>query len=261
MKRANAVLFGMALSLLTATVSAADQDRPAEELYTQYCAICHLPGIAGAPKVGDQAEWNRRVRAGLSALYRNAIQGIPNTAMMPNGGARDIKATELKAVVDYMITAAKLTPEMLAAAASYDRRSIANRDFIRLDANFDGALTRNEVAGDAVLLKNFGRFDTDADGRWSVGEYENAETVLEQERKAATVEDRIIASSVRAALARVKGIDLDNTKIEVVGGVVSMIGIVAEPSSAIQAHDGVKRIPGVQRIDNRLVSGHQMGWD
>ena len=242
-------------------MQAAAIERPADELYAQHCAICHLPGIAGAPKVGDQADWNRRVRAGLATIYRNAIQGIPNTAMMPNGGARDISAAELKAVVDYMLAAAKLSPETLAAATAYDKLQIANRDFIRLDANFDGSLTRDELSGDAVLLKNFTRFDADADGKWSVGEYENAETVLEQERKAVKVEDRIIANSVRAALARVKGIDLANTKIAVANGVVSITGIVEEPQTAVHAHDGVKRIPGVQRIDNRLVSGHQMGWD
>ena len=194
-------------------------------------------------------------------MYRNAIRGIPKTAMMPNGGARDLGAAEVKAVVDYMLAATKLSPDTLAAAAAYDKLAIANDDFIRLEANFDGALTRDEVAGDAILVKNFERFDADADGRLSVGEYEHAETVLEQERKAVRVDDRVIASSVRAALARVKGIDLADTRIEVVDGVVAMIGIVEEPVTAARAHDGVKRIPGGQRIDNRLVSGHQMGWD
>lgn len=261
MRKAAGIASALTLLLATAGVQAASIERPADELYTQYCAICHLPGIAGAPKVGDQAEWSRRARAGIATIYRNAIQGIPNTAMMPNGGAREISPSELKAVVDYMLSEAKLTAETLAAAAAYDKLRIVNGDFIRLDANFDGSLTRNEVSSDAVLLKNFVRFDADADGKWSVGEYERAESVLEQERKAVKVEDRIIAASVRAALARVKGVDLANTKIQVVDGVVSITGIVEEPLSAVQAHDGVKRVPGVQRIDNRLVSGHQMGWD
>jgi cytochrome c5 len=261
MTNAATVVCLLALLLAAAAAQAAANERHAEELYTQHCAICHLPGIAGAPKVGDQAEWSRRVRAGLSSVYRNAIQGVPNTAMMPNGGARDIGAAELKAVVDYMLAAAKLTPETLAAAAAYDKLQIVNRDFIRLDADFDGFLTRSEISADAVLAKNFERFDADADGKWSVGEYENAESRLEQERKAVKVEDRIIAGSVRSTLARVKGIDLASTKVQVVGGVVTIIGIVEEPHSAVQVHDGVKRIPGVQRIDNRLVSGHQMGWD
>ena len=96
-----------------------------------------------------------------------------------------------------------------------------------------------------MLAKNFARFDIDSDGKLSVAEYEKAESVLEQERKATRVDDRIIASSVRAVLGRLKGVDLANTKVQVVDGVVSIIGIVEEPETATLAHDGVKRIPGV----------------
>ena len=261
MKLAITISCVLQLLLCAAAAHTASLDRSAHDLYKQHCAICHLPGIAGAPKVGEQADWSRRVRAGMSMVYRNTIEGIPNTAMMPNGGAREITAGELKTIVDYMIAAAKPSDETLAAAASYDRLSIANRDFVRHDANFDGFLTRDELTADAVLLESFARFDANADSRLSVGEYENAERVLEQERKAVRVDDRQIAAAVREVLGRVKGIDLTNTKIAVATGVVSIVGIVEEPLTAVQAHDGVKRIPGVQRIDNRLVSGHQIGWD
>ena len=40
-----------------------------------------------------------------------------------------------------------------------------------------------------------------------------------------------------------------------------MVGIVDEAEIARLAYDAVKRIPGIQKIDNRLMSGHQMGWD
>jgi len=30
---------------------------------------------------------------------------------------------------------------------------------------------------------------------------------------------------------------------------------------ALQAGDAIKRIAGIRRIDNRLVSGDQIGWD
>jgi len=256
-----ATLCSLALLVGGAGVQSASLERSTHDLYMQHCAICHLPGIAGAPKVGDPAEWSQRVRAGMSTIYRNAIEGIPNTAMMANGGAKDLGGSEIKAIVDYMLAAAKLSTESLAAAANYDKLNIANRDFIRRDANFDGFLTRDELTGDAVLLQHFARFDANGDGRLSTTEYEGAETVLEQERKSVRVDDRQIAAAVREVLGRVKGIDLVNTKVEVANGVVSMIGIVEEPLTALQAHDGVKRIPGVQRIDNRLVSGHQMGWD
>jgi cytochrome c5 len=88
-------------------------------LYMDYCAVCHLPGIHGAPKVGDRTEWTRRVRLGLNAT----------------------------------------------------------------------------------------------------------------------------------------------TRVESRNGVVAMIGIVEDAEVARLAYDAVKRIPGIQKIDNRLMSGHQMGWD
>ena len=237
---------------------------PAEtvpELYMQRCALCHLPGIAGAPKVGDQADWARRVRPGMKMVYRNAIEGVPNTAMAARGGAPDLKDEDVRAIVDYMVAAASLSPDTLKAAARYDSLSISNRDFIRLDANFDGVLTRDEIAGDAALLHNFARFDANRDGRLNVSEYENAETMLERERMAVRVDDQALIAAVRATIAKVKGVDIENTKVEAVNGVVAMIGIVEEPVTANHAYDAVKRIPGVQKITNRLVSGHQMGWD
>jgi cytochrome c5 len=232
-----------------------------QELYVDRCAMCHLPGIAGAPKVGDQAEWARRVRAGMNQLYRNALEGMPNTAMMAKGGHTDLGDGEFRAIVDLMLAAARLTPAMLEAAARYDRRNISNRDFIRLDVNFDGALARDELAADPVLLKNFARFDADRDGSLSVAEYESAEAALERERRAVTADDYTLVTAIRAALKGLKGVDPQYVKIESSNGLVVLTGIVDEAADALRAQNAVKRIPGIQKLDNRLVSGHQIGWD
>ena len=50
-------LFLLMLGLLTHPAAGAET---IPEIYMQRCAVCHLPGIAGAPKVGEQAEWTRR---------------------------------------------------------------------------------------------------------------------------------------------------------------------------------------------------------
>jgi len=225
------------------------------------CAVCHLPGIAGAPKVGDTADWARRVRPGLSMVYRNALEGLPNTAMTAKGGHTDLSDAEVRAIVDYMIEAAALDRKTLEAAGRYDKLRITDRDFVRLDRNFDGRLSRDEIAHDPVLLQNVARFDDNRDGRLSEAEYRNAEAVLERERAAATVSDEALVKAVRAALAKVSGVDLPNTKVEAEKGVVAMIGIVEDAAVARHAYDLVKRISGVKKIDNRLVSGHQMVWD
>jgi osmotically-inducible protein OsmY len=95
----------------------------------------------------------------------------------------------------------------------------------------------------------------------SEAEYRKAEATLERERAAVTVADDALVADVRAALGKVRGVDLPNTKIESEKGVVAIVGIVENAEVARQAHDLVKRIRGVKTIDNRLISGHQMGWD
>lgn len=246
------------LSAALAYPHAAPAASPGEN-YMRNCAVCHLPGIAGAPKVGDQPEWTRRLRAGMNMVYRNALQGMPNTAMMAKGGHSDLSDGDVKAIIDYMVSAASLDEKALDAAARYDRHGIVDPAFVRLDKNFDGALTREEL--DPTLAQNLKRFDTNRDGRLNEAEYRNAEATLERERAAVTVSDDALVKEVRSALARVAGVDLPNTKVESDQGVVAMVGIVEDAEVARQAFDLVKRIRGVRKIDNRLISGHQMGWD
>ena len=233
----------------------------AAESFMQRCGVCHVPGIAGAPRVGDREEWARRVRPGLNAVYRNALEGIPFSAMAAKGGHRDLEEGELKAIVDYMIGAAGLSPETLAGAARYDALAITNRDFVRLDANFDGFLSREEVAGDAVLARDYARFDTDGDGRLSASEYESADATLEKERTAVRVDDRALVAAVRAVIARVKGMDPRRIKVEASNGTVVLIGFVEDTATALRAYDAIKRVPGIQKIDTRLVSAHQLSFD
>ena len=232
---------------------------PAEN-YAAYCALCHMPGIHGAPKVGDREDWARRVRPGMSMIYRNVIEGMSNTAMLAQGGA-PLSAAEVKAIADYMVAAAGLPAYALKDAARYDKLGISDRDFVRRDANYDGLLSREELAGDDVLLKNFARFDENRDGRLSEAEYLKGEATLAREHAAVRVDDAALETAVRTALAKVKGVDFQYTKINVKGGMVSIVGIVEHASIAVHAQDAVKRIAGIKKLDNRLVSGDQIGWD
>jgi len=76
----------------------------APALYTQTCQMCHAAGVAGAPKLGDKAAWGPRVAQGIDALTASAIKG--KGAMPPKGGSTASDA-EIKAVVTYMVNAAK----------------------------------------------------------------------------------------------------------------------------------------------------------
>ena len=75
-----------------------------EALYKQACAVCHAAGVAGAPKFGDKAAWSARVGLGLDGLTTSAIKG--KNAMPPKGGSTASDA-DIKAAVEYMLTAVK----------------------------------------------------------------------------------------------------------------------------------------------------------
>jgi len=250
-----------ALALSLASCLCAAIAAEPEQIYMRDCAQCHLPGIAGAPKVGDKAEWTRRIRAGKAMVYRNALEGIPNTAMGAKGGHKDLSDDQIRAIVDYMVNAAALDPQVLEAAARYDKLKIDDRDFIRLDTNYDGFISPQELKDDPVLAANLRRFDENKDGRLSPAEFRKAEIALEAERAAVNADDESLVRAVRAALERVNGVSLSSTKIEADHGTVTMVGMVANAEVARQAYVAIKRIPGIKKIDNRLISAEQLSFD
>jgi cytochrome c5 len=77
-------------------------------LYDQACALCHGAGIAGAPKFGDKPAWAPRLAQGTAVLYQHAIAGFQGKAgMMPPKGGSTAPDADVKAAVDYMLSAAK----------------------------------------------------------------------------------------------------------------------------------------------------------
>jgi cytochrome c5 len=79
-----------------------------EEAYAS-CAACHTAGIAGAPTLGDSAQWTDRVAQGIDQLYEHAINGFQgSTGFMPaKGGNAGLSDDSVKAAVDYMVEATK----------------------------------------------------------------------------------------------------------------------------------------------------------
>ena len=75
-----------------------------EALYKQACVACHATGVAGAPKFGDKAAWAPRIQQGIPALVKSVIAG--KGAMPPKGGTAASEA-EIRAAVEYMVSAAK----------------------------------------------------------------------------------------------------------------------------------------------------------
>jgi cytochrome c len=74
-------------------------------VYQQACATCHKTGLAGAPVVGDPAQWQARVAQGMDVLMDHAINGYQGSAgyMPPKGGQIQLTDEEVAAAVTYMV--------------------------------------------------------------------------------------------------------------------------------------------------------------
>lgn len=91
------------------TVEVADPNAPrvalsGEQVFTQVCKTCHEAGLAGAPKMGDNAAWAPRIAQGADTLYKHAIAGFTGkTGMMPpRGGNPDLADDDVERAVVYI---------------------------------------------------------------------------------------------------------------------------------------------------------------
>ncbi len=75
----------------------------AEQVYAQVCTACHSNGVLNAPKVGDKADWSKRLAAngGLAGLAASAMKGKGQMPM--RGGNPDLSDDEIKATVKLML--------------------------------------------------------------------------------------------------------------------------------------------------------------
>lgn len=79
---------------------AAAGGRSGEEIVQAVCATCHQAGVAGAPKIGDEAAWAPRIKQGLKALLHSAMAG--KNAMPAKGGNPSLTDDEVARAVVYL---------------------------------------------------------------------------------------------------------------------------------------------------------------
>lgn len=76
-----------------------------EQVYNSACFACHGAGVAGAPKLGDTADWNARAAQGRATLNKHSLEGFQGGTgyMPPKGGRVDLSDEEIVAAVDFML--------------------------------------------------------------------------------------------------------------------------------------------------------------
>ena len=75
--------------------------RTGEAVYNLGCAACHTAGLAGAPMLANQAQWEGRLDKGLETLTNNAYNGY--NAMPAKGLCMDCSLEEIERSVQYML--------------------------------------------------------------------------------------------------------------------------------------------------------------
>lgn len=92
---------------LATAIPAATQEQldVGKDLYNLACFACHGTGVAGAPKIGDSADWKPYMDTGLDTMLQIAISG--KGAMPPRGTAMNASDDELRDAILYMIEDAR----------------------------------------------------------------------------------------------------------------------------------------------------------
>ena len=98
------VLAEMRSSSMAAAAGGDTASKTPDQLYMGACLACHTTGAAGAPKIGDAAEWKTRLSKGIDTLVSSAINGI---GAMPARGGSKYDDDQMRAVIDYILAESK----------------------------------------------------------------------------------------------------------------------------------------------------------
>lgn len=125
----------------------------------QYCGACHAAGVAGAPKLGDSADWGARYAAlGLDGLVASVTNG---KGAMPAKGGSPLDQAGLRDAVLYMLAdagvdvaepAAEAAPETATEAAAEEPAAAEPADSAPVSAAFDVAAVAAELGVAAVAF-------------------------------------------------------------------------------------------------------------
>jgi len=69
-------------------------------LWSQSCALCHVTGVAGAPRSGNVDDWAPRLATGKPLLLKHTIEGYNN--MPPLGYCMACTEADFSALIDLM---------------------------------------------------------------------------------------------------------------------------------------------------------------
>ena len=80
--------------------AAAEITAAVQEKWARSCALCHVAGEGGAPRMGDAEAWNERKQKGAAVLLVSTLDGL--NRMPPLGYCMDCELDEFAAMIKMM---------------------------------------------------------------------------------------------------------------------------------------------------------------
>ena len=71
-----------------------------QEKWQRSCALCHVGGEGGAPRMGDPEAWQSRLDKGPGTLLKSTVEGLDR--MPPLGYCMDCKIEDFAAMIRMM---------------------------------------------------------------------------------------------------------------------------------------------------------------
>jgi cytochrome c5 len=81
-------------------VDAGQLDARTTQMWARSCALCHVDGNGGAPRVGNSDEWGSRLVQGETALLDHTLEGL--NGMPPLGYCMACERDDFVAMINFM---------------------------------------------------------------------------------------------------------------------------------------------------------------
>lgn len=87
-------------ALYSAAFDGAEMTMDVQEKWARTCALCHVSGEGGAPRMGDADAWGPRAAQGRTVMLKHVLDGL--NRMPPLGYCMDCELSDFAAMIDMM---------------------------------------------------------------------------------------------------------------------------------------------------------------